>query len=303
MTPSPRTLVCLRATMVVAYAIFLWRSAVHAVNADIRETSHRAPNLLTPADGSFAIWGVIYTWLLVFVVRECVRPSDALAPNIYVLYVLFIASCPCATLWMELFVAGYTGLAFVPIFVLWLVLFAAYLYVEDKIEPIVVTSILASTNADHAFASTARTDFWCIRVPFTLYWAWICAAATVQLNLTCEFYGLHAMWIYVFWCGMWVLANCVILIGTGDVPFACVALWTLLGIASASRERKELHATNLVQYGEHYAVEVMASVGAFVFAGLFVFLVIHKWWRGPPSRPRPAALLEQIPNASYGTAV
>ncbi|KAH9115142.1 hypothetical protein LEN26_006667 [Aphanomyces euteiches] len=270
-----------RVGMTLAYAIFMWRSAVHTISKDIQKAAHALPNLLTPADGSFAIWGIVYTWMLVFLVKEWIRPSDSL-PRIQALYGFFLVSSIGSTLWMEMFVAGYTSWSFVPIFVSWLALFGAYLYVEDNIEPILITSILASSNAGHVFPSTSRVDFWCIRVPFTIYWAWVCAASTIALNILIENWGIHEMAIYIFWCGMWVLANSIILIGTGDVPFACVALWTLLGIASKNRTDKWIYvSSDVVRYGEHYALEVMATVGAFVFGGLFCFLVVHKWWRGP----------------------
>ncbi|KAF0719901.1 Aste57867_698 [Aphanomyces stellatus] len=293
----------LRACMVVSFAILLWRGAVHSTRQDIRDAAHRHPNLLTPADGTFAIWGIIFTWMLAFVVSECVWPSKTLHDDIHVLYGFFLCSSPCATLWMELFVAGYTSLSFVPIFLHWLLLFGAYLYVEDRIEPIVLTSVLFSSNAAaHIYRSKSRADFWLIRAPFTVYWAWVCASATVALNLLVEDMGLHSMSIYVFWCGMWVLANTVILIGTGDVPFACVALWTLVGIAQENYRRKQLVA-DVVRYSEYYALEVMASVGAFVFAGLFAFLALHRWWRGPKGRRQPPPPLSSLPTTvvSYGT--
>ncbi|RHY89208.1 hypothetical protein DYB37_013294 [Aphanomyces astaci] len=297
------TTTVLRACSIVALALFLWRSAVHSIEGDIRDASRRTPNLLTPMDASFSIWGVIYAWLIVFVLREWFVPSAALESSIYALHLLFIASSVCSTLWMELFVTGYTRLSFAPIFGSWLILFAAYLYVESHIEPIVVTSILASRNADYVFDSTSRADFWCIRVPFTIYWAWTCAATTISLNILVEECGVHAMGFYVFWCGLWVLANVLILIGVGDVPFAAVALWTLVGIAVRNSREKHVHAADVQWVTEHYALEVMATVGAFVFGSLFLFLVLHKWWRGPK---RPVnGILNTIPSTAttYGTAV
>ncbi|RHY30768.1 hypothetical protein DYB32_004049, partial [Aphanomyces invadans] len=165
--------------------------------------------------------------------------------------------------------------------------------------PILVTSILSSFNANYLYESKSRGDYWCIRVPFTIYWAWTCAAATIALNMLLEEFGIHYMPIYVFWCGMWVLANTIILIGVGDVPFAAVALWTLVGIAVRNSQLKQDNVSDVKLYAEHYALEVMATVGAFVFGSLFVFLMVHKSWRGP--RRTTDGILHFIPT-TYGTA-
>ncbi|KDO29177.1 hypothetical protein SPRG_05419 [Saprolegnia parasitica CBS 223.65] len=143
-----------------------------------------------------------------------------------------------------------------------------------------VCRMTGSSNANHAFATTSVADVLWIRTPLTLYWAWTCAAATVALNVSLEALGVHAMSIYVFWCGMWVLANTLILLGTGDVPFAFVAFYTLVAIARKSAALSDRLVPQNPNYPELYAVQVMATVGAFVFGSLFAFLVLHKWWRG-----------------------
>ncbi|OQR86948.1 hypothetical protein ACHHYP_09711 [Achlya hypogyna] len=286
----------LRAGMAVGLLLTLVFNGLHSASGDMREAGFANPNLLTPDKMFFALLLPIYLLLGAFVIRECIAPTETIA-NIHTLYVLFILSCPCNIAFMALFVSGHVHWAFLANFTMWLLLFAAYLLVEDAVEPIVVTTLLFSTNYGHVFATRNRTDFWLVRMPFTLYWAWNCATATVALNVSLEALGIHVMAIYVFWCGLWVLANAIILIGTGDVPFIFIAVYTLVAIAVESARATDRLVPQNPNYTEHYAITVMASVGAFVLTGLFLFLVLHKWWRGGANFPRLTAGTK----AAYGS--
>ncbi|KDO29183.1 hypothetical protein SPRG_05425 [Saprolegnia parasitica CBS 223.65] len=286
----------LRVAMAVALAAMLIVNGIHSVSGDMRIVALANPNLLTPSAMFFMLLGPIYASLVGFVGRECYAPNTTI-PAMHRVYVCFILSCVCNIMYLSCFVGGYTHVAFAAIFLMWLALFAAYLVVEDSVAPIVVTSMLRSSNANHAFATTSVADVLWIRTPLTLYWAWTCAAATVALNVSLEALGVHAMSIYVFWCGMWVLANTLILLGTGDVPFAFVAFYTLVAIARKSAALSDRLVPQNPNYPEHYAVQVMATVGAFVFGSLFAFLVLHKYWRGD-ALPR---LLAAPSRGAYGS--
>ncbi|OQS07681.1 hypothetical protein THRCLA_00330 [Thraustotheca clavata] len=274
----------LLAATTIAFVLMLVLNAYHGANGDMRSAAYAHLNLLTPADAYFSIFGPIYLLLIVFLVREWLSPNTTI-PGMRNLYLLFLLSCPFNMGYMQFMVAGYVHWAFACIFIMWLLLFAAYLIVEDSVRPVLFTTLLFSTNNEHEFASTSLADFLWIRMPFTVYWAWTCAAATIALNVSVEELGIHAMPIYIFWCGLWVLANIIILIGTGDAPFAFIALWALVGIAQGSLQRANRLVPANPNYVEHYAIYAMASAGSLIFTGLFLFLMLHKWWRGGAKFP------------------
>ena len=121
------------------------------------EVSDRYPSLFTPAGFTFSIWGVIYVALLVFVIGyifEWYALSASLQRQIGWLFV-FSALLNIAWLWM---------------------------WHHDRIVLSTVVMPALFSVLMFAFLTIDASSFW-LRVPFSLYFAWICVALIANVTI------------------------------------------------------------------------------------------------------------------------
>jgi translocator protein len=208
------------------------------------------PTLITPAGYVFAIWGIIYTLLMIFLIYQ-VLPNQREKPFLRDVSFLFILSCVLNVVWIFLWQYDYITWSIVPMFALWATLAAIYLRLK-----------VGKSNAplkEKAF----------VHLPFSVYFAWITVAAAADVAAALSQSG------WVKWTSanvVWgVLAMAAVLIVTlvvvaarKDVAFGLVVVWALVGIAV-----KQSAEPNIVLTAEVGAViAAVAVVAAAIYSKL-----------------------------------
>lgn len=212
--------------------------------------------LLTPPGFTFAIWGVIYSWLFLFVLFQLGlfhKKGTGDNPDlIHSISVFFILSCVLNMGWIFAWHYELITLCFVLIFSMWASLFFAYIRLKRE-----------TTNA---------REYFFIQMPFSLYLAWISAAMTINYLIMIksqipDLLGLsETAWSSGLIIALFLLSE-LILFRYKDFTFAIGALWAFAGILY------------------HYSIDIgkqelntnMLLLLAIVVATLLVSLLINAW--------------------------
>jgi translocator protein len=179
--------------------------------------SDKYPVLFTPAPYVFAIWGVIYLLLLVFVVYTLVNrgnlPSAAaqISPA-------FQLTCLVNALWI--FAWHYDALPLS--LALMLILLAALIYIR----------VVLTNGANHGLA---KDDFF-IRLPFSVYLGWISVATIANVSAVLYAYGWSGWGIDpVIWTAIMIaigaLLALIALAYRNDAAYSAIFIWAFSGIA------------------------------------------------------------------------
>jgi len=182
------------------------------------EISNQYFTLITPAGYVFAIWGIIYALLAVFLVYQAL-PSQRGSTFQGRVSVLFILSCLFNVGWIFLWQYGYIALSVPFIVALWATLAAIYFRLRvGKSNP-------------------PLREKACIQLPFSVYFGWITVAT---------FAGAAAALSYAGWVkwtpadATWgillaaiVLAISLTVVTTRrDIAYGLVIIWAFVGIAA-----------------------------------------------------------------------
>ncbi|MFO8059818.1 MAG: tryptophan-rich sensory protein, partial [Bacillota bacterium] len=127
------------------------------------EISQLYPVLITPAPYTFAIWGLIYLLLAGFVIYQFMRPRD---PRLRGFRHLFALSCVFNSAWI--FAWHWEGIR------LSLAIMLALL----------ATLVTIYANIDAGGRPQSLTTFWILKIPFSIYLAWISVATIVNVSVT-----------------------------------------------------------------------------------------------------------------------
>lgn len=177
------------------------------------EVSALYPSLFTPAGITFSIWSVIYLLLLGYVILHWLK-ADAYA--FAETSRLFWLSCLLNISWILAW--HYLQVAMSVTIMLLLLLTLAQLFLK-------VRKISMTTPAEKIF----------IRLPFTIYFAWICVATIANVSALLvsinwpAFSIAHNIWAII----MMAVASLLALFITAKYrvpPFALVVVWALFGI-------------------------------------------------------------------------
>lgn len=179
------------------------------------DVADQYPNLFTPAGITFSIWGVIYLSLLVFVVlqsrglfRERVAPEylESIGP-------WFFLSCLCNVGWILV----WHQLWVVPSMILMLGLLYTLLVIYQRLD------------------GYAWRGFGWIRLPFSLYLAWICVATLANTTVLLVDLGYSGqplsagVWTAIL-VGLASVLGLFFLYRRNDPVFPLVIVWALIGI-------------------------------------------------------------------------
>jgi hypothetical protein len=181
------------------------------------EISDQYPTLITPAGYVFAIWGIIYTLLAVFVIYQAL-PSQRSKPFQNQISGLFILSSAFNIGWIFLWQYGYIAVSVVPIMALWATLAAIYLRLK-----------IGKSNV-------SLKEKACTNLPFSVYLAWITVATAADIAAAASYAGwlnwvpADAVWGII--AAAAVLAITLIVVATRrDLAYGLVVIWALVGIA------------------------------------------------------------------------
>lgn len=196
------------------------------------EVSAMYPNLFVPAGFTFSIWGVIYLFLLVWVIYSgmLLWKKDEHSPafqHVKKIAPLFIVTCLFNASWIILWQYLFVFLSL--IMMLWLLrtLIAIYNRMQKTQKQI------------------TGWDYWLLVVPFVMYLAWICVATIANTS---------ALLVDVNWNGFgleqWIWSCIMIAVATslafwfsyfrGELAFALVIAWALFGIYSGQSDNREV---------------------------------------------------------------
>ncbi|WP_209426445.1 hypothetical protein [Pararhodobacter sp. SW119] len=186
---------------------------------------------IQPAGYAFAIWGLIYLWLIIGAGFGLLQRADAPDWDAHRLPLIGALVLGAGWLWVAV---------------------QSPILATVMIWAMLVLSILALARAP-------VRDFWFARAPIGLFAGWLTAASFVSLGLVLAGYGLFASgWLAALVClplaAAFAVAIYLWLAPGGGYAFA--AGWGFVGIAVANMER-------------HAEIAVLAVIGAAVLAGLW----------------------------------
>lgn len=189
-------------------------------NQTIADVSIQNQTLITPAPYTFAVWGVIYLFLLGFVIYQARSLFIENAKDDFVLRVegWFILSCLANALWIITWLFGYTlisiGIMLVLLLSLLQVVVKNRMELDD--EPLTIIVFL----------------WW----PFVIYSGWITVATIVNIaaylvKINWSGWGLDpGIWTIIMIIVATVI-NILAITRRNMREFAAVGVWSLIGIA------------------------------------------------------------------------
>lgn len=179
-------------------------------NRSTGEISDAYPTLFTPSGFTFSIWGIIYIFLGVFVVKVLFMTADSIeAQTLMPIMVVFVISSIFNMIWLFLWHYDYIGLSTIAMIILFIALLYGYLNISNN-------------------------DF-LLKIPFSLYTAWISVALIANISIFLvknDFSGfgikpeIYTMLIILV-AGAIGIAT---VLRMQDAVFGIVFLWALFGI-------------------------------------------------------------------------
>ena len=196
------------AVMVLCNGLF---ETLHLAGTTANQVANEVFVWFMPAGYAFAIWGLIYIALAVWLVRYTVTVRDIPMQGISAMAKLFAASCVLNVAWLTLFHFRLVSFAMLVLIGLWGVVMAMYRIMHDTAE--------------------APAD----RIPLSLYTAWLTVALVV--NATClitRFFNggialLNGPSSLVIAAGVLALGF-ILYRAFDDVVFSAVTIWAVVGV-------------------------------------------------------------------------
>ena len=203
---------------------------------DNASISHKYQTLVTPADGAFGIWGIIYTaqllWALWLV--RCTRRDEARLVNAGATYRESDSSHRNTPHDKILHAVGYNYVDASLAQIAWTLLFAAE---QMTLSSIAMISILLSLfRAVHNMRKIQDTDdinYWIYKFPLTSHFGWIMAATGLNLNVALVAWNFSST--ALFYAGLVTLSlllfQALYMTWNGfDYTVPLTIVWALVGI-------------------------------------------------------------------------
>ena len=196
------------------------------------DISDSFPIFFVPAGYVFAIWGLIYTGLIAYVIYQSLpsqrqnRLHAQVAP-------WFILNCVLNSAWIFAWHYNEVGLS--------LVMMVGILLTLCRIYWVIGIGRI----------SASRSELWLMRVPFSIYTAWITVATianvtTFLYDLNWDGFGLAPdLWAVI----MLIVATLVVGIVTlrhHDIAFISVIVWAFIGIAVKHSATQSIFGTSIL---------------------------------------------------------
>lgn len=160
---------------IVGYVVIAGGPALWNQFGNGRNTDELAPiyqTLITPAGVAFAIWGIIYSWELVFTVAQALpafRDKEIVA-----------LICP----WW-LLCSVFT--------MVWTVAFSLEAFIVSHVGMVGIWgTLLGITLRADALKGVTTAEYWLIRAPFSLHGGWVTVAHFLNLNVIGDSLGAPA---------------------------------------------------------------------------------------------------------------
>lgn len=216
------------------------------------ELSDLYPNLFVPAGITFAIWGVIYLLLLLFIIIQSGKNSK---PAVDRIGIYFIISSLANMGWI---LAWHYRLVAVSL-ILMLILLGSLLKIYLNLGILKNINTDSSLGTESVFPVT-KSFKWFISVPFSTYLGWITVATIANVTALLVHIGWNGFSLPdQFWTVFVILTalgiTLTMLIIRRDIAFSLVVVWALAGIVM-----KRLQADPIPVYSVVYAAAISAGI-------------------------------------------
>lgn len=223
-----------------------------------QEISDSFPSYFTPAGYTFAIWGLIYTALLGFIIYQAL-PANRERPFQKQIGWLFVASSIFNITWLFSFHYGLYALSVVLMVGLLATLIAIYLRL----------------NIGRPNPSLLNAEKLLVQAPFSLYLGWITVAtianiATFLVSINWDGFGLAGPTWSAVMISVAVVVAGILLVQRRNLAYSGVLVWAFFGIRAA------------------FANEALIANTALVAAVLVVALAFIGYYRTRPSELQPS---------------
>lgn len=133
------------------------------------EVSDSVPTLFTPAGYAFAIWGLIYTLLIIWIIRQFIAREDQ--KEIYAkIGIWFFISCLLNSAWIFIFQYRYFTLAL-----------------------LVIVLFLVTLMIIYSIIQNSRMTTWFMRLPISIYIGWVSVATIVNVFVVFQANGIETL--------------------------------------------------------------------------------------------------------------
>jgi len=212
------------------------------------QISDSNPTLITPAGYVFAIWGIIYVLLGVFVIFQAL-PSQKEKEYTKKIGWLFVLSSIINIAWLFLWQYEFLSVSVVLMFLLLATLILIYLRLGIGKSPVTLREKLAT------------------QVPFSVYLGWITIASIADVSVTLVSVNWTGFGISLeIWAILIVIVALLIalLVVTTrkDIAYGLVIVWALIGIAV-----KQSGNQNIVTLTEASAIVILLALAATILLG------------------------------------
>lgn len=180
------------------------------------EVSNSYPTLITPAGYVFAIWGIIYILLGVFLVYQAL-PSQKDKPFQKQVSVLFILTSVFNIVWL--------------------------FFWQNELLPIsvaVIFAFLASLIAIYLRLNIGKSNVGlkeklCVHVPFSVYLGWVTIATIANISVTLvsvkwDGFGLSLQTWAILVLSVALILDLAVVATRKDIAYSFVFIWALVGI-------------------------------------------------------------------------
>ncbi len=180
------------------------------------ELSDNFPVYFVPAGYVFSIWGLIYLFQIAYVVYQAL-PAQKDNPVQRKIAPWYLVNCIGNSLWIFLWHYQRVGASLIAMIVILITLIAIY--------------IILGTGR----SSAPRNERWFLRVPFSLYLAWITVATIANVttwlySIGWDGFGLSDMMWGVVILLVATVIECAMVLRYHDVAYTAVILWAFIGI-------------------------------------------------------------------------
>ncbi len=212
------------------------------------DISDRFQVLFVPAGYVFSIWGLIYIGLIAFGIFQAL-PAQRENPRLRRVGYLFVLSCIANIAWLFCWHYNQFALSVVAMLALLGLLIAIYLRLEIGLKPV----------------STAEK--WAVNIPFSVYLGWITVATIANITDLLYYIGWNGwglspeIWTVIMLAAA-VVITALMLLRRGDIAYALVIVWALLGIT--------------VKQLSNGTVAVASLAANAIVLGLIIFTLVRK---------------------------
>ncbi|MCP8323709.1 MAG: hypothetical protein L6N96_06005 [Candidatus Methylarchaceae archaeon HK02M2] len=180
------------------------------------EISNSYPNLFTPAEYVFSIWGLIYALLLIFVIFQA-TPGQKETNFLRKIGYFFVLGSIANISWIFLWHYEQIVLSIIPMFVLLGTLIAIYLRLEIGRSNVPLKEKLY------------------VHLPFSVYLGWITVApianvASALVAINWDGWGISEVTWTVLVIIVALIITSSVIITRKDIAFSLVIVWALIGI-------------------------------------------------------------------------